>query len=220
MLEVIVDHLVIAAPTLKSGSEYLSAQFGRQPTMGGSHPRQGTQNALLALEDNCYLEVLAPDPLQGSTPLSEYVSELESPALLWWAVRTESLNPIAAQLQQLGLPIAAQLDGSRILPQGAGSLQWSLLIPGGSPDGNATPFFISWPSLAKHPSRAHDSVGQLSRFRATAPRGELLRVLSAPVLETGESTTPSLHAELDTINGTVTLASPRGFHPAIGELLR
>ena len=57
-----LDHLVVTAPNLKSGVQWVRDTLGATPELGGKHPRMGTHNCLLQLGEQTYLEVISPDP--------------------------------------------------------------------------------------------------------------------------------------------------------------
>jgi hypothetical protein len=53
-----IDHIVITAPDLEVGAEFVRQTLGVIPQSGGAHPRMGTHNLLLRLGDSLYLEVI------------------------------------------------------------------------------------------------------------------------------------------------------------------
>lgn len=218
MLRLTIDHLLIASPSLAEGQAYLAERFGVAPVPGGSHPGQGTCNALLSLADQCYLEVFAPDPAQSDTRMAAFLRALPAPSLLWWAARTDGLESVAPLLLRAGVPIAAEAAGARDLPDDGGTLRWKLMLPGLSPAGNAVPFFIAWSSLTEHPSTVIETDIRLRSLCVSAP-GELLPQLTGPGLTTRNASEPSLEAIFDTTHGVVTLSSPTQYFPAVGDLL-
>nr|WP_299687654.1 VOC family protein [uncultured Tateyamaria sp.] len=58
----ILDHLVVGAPTLAEAQAHIEHQLGVTMQPGGQHAVFHTHNSLLGLEDGLYLEAIAPDP--------------------------------------------------------------------------------------------------------------------------------------------------------------
>ena len=56
-----IDHLVIRARDLESGSAYVADALGIDLAAGGAHPAMGTHNRVTGIGD-AYLEVIAVDP--------------------------------------------------------------------------------------------------------------------------------------------------------------
>lgn len=57
-----LDHLTVIAPSLERGVEHVHRQIGIAMPIGGKHPEMGTDNHVLRLGDDVFLEVIAIDP--------------------------------------------------------------------------------------------------------------------------------------------------------------
>ena len=57
-----LDHLVVCAETVETGSVYVEKMLGVVPGPGGLHVQMGTHNRLVSLGPEIYLEVIAVDP--------------------------------------------------------------------------------------------------------------------------------------------------------------
>jgi hypothetical protein len=97
VLETRLDHLVVVAPTLSAGAEWVRETLGEAPEEGGSHPRMGTHNALLRLAEDVYLEVIAIDPDAPAPSRPRWfgldrVGPNDPPRLAAWVARTNDLH--------------------------------------------------------------------------------------------------------------------------------
>lgn len=202
-----LDHLVVVAPTLAAGAQYVEERLGVAMQPGGKHPRMGTHNLLLRLGD-CYLEVIAPDP-DAPPPtrprwfgLDELGSDAE-PRLTHWVARTRGLAEADARLMQ---------TFGRIESMSRGTLAWQISIhaDGQLPLSGVLPSLIDWGD-ARHPAAALIDQGcRLQRLELRHPDaavlGQQLEAIgfSGPVaVMPGER--PGLLAYLETSTGLKTL---------------
>jgi hypothetical protein len=175
-----IDHLVITAPDLASGVEFVRQRLGVVPQPGGEHPRMGTHNCLLKLGESVYLEVISPNPAAPKPDRPRWF-ELDhlmpdtAPRLATWVARTSDIRAtLAAASEPLG----------DIEPMSRGQLNWLITIPpdGSLPFSGVAPTLIEW-SVQPHPATRLPDAGfsfvHLEAFHSEAPRiSGLLRSLS------------------------------------------
>jgi hypothetical protein len=131
-MKLAIDHLVIAAADLDSGTRYVAERLGISPAGGGAHPRMGTHNRVLGMAEGIYLEVIAIDP-QAEPPARPRWFGLDQdavrarlaqgPYLAHWAARVEA--PLDLSRMQAEHP-------DRLAPAIAmtrGALRWRLTVP-------------------------------------------------------------------------------------------
>ena len=180
-----IDHLMLGASDLSLGKTWIKNKLGLPAMDGGSHPGQGTRNALLGLAEDCYLEVIAPDPAQGlSGTLGAQLLRYKTPRLRTFAVRCSSFEDLVPRLAGFGF-------GHRILEMsretvGGGELSWRLLFVSDHPYGVRMPFFIDW-GQSPHPCRDLAVAGSLSQVAVRVPAEyrpfeRLMRQLDLPVV--------------------------------------
>ncbi|MEM8905178.1 MAG: VOC family protein, partial [Actinomycetota bacterium] len=159
-MTVFVDHLVLAAPSLDAGIAHVEQLTGVEAVLGGAHPGMGTHNALVALGDDVYLEIIAPDTEQaepaGGRPFGVHPDTTVD--LVSFAVRPgadTTIDEVVAGSRSRGHdpgPIAAM---SRHRPDGV-ELRWRLTMPPGAGGDLGIPFVIDWGNT---PSPASTSPG-------------------------------------------------------------
>lgn len=150
-----LDHLVIAVPDLAAAIRSY-AELGFAVVPGGRHP-VGTHNALIALADGAYLELIA---FYEPSPAHRWWGPLQvGGGLVDFCLRTDSLATDTAAFRQAGVEIDDPRPLSRVRPDGY-TLHWVLSIPRSGHRGVA-PFLIQdqtpreerVPPETRHPNR-------------------------------------------------------------------
>lgn len=191
MLRSHIDHLVVTAPSLAIGVEYVREALGVSPEPGGEHARMGTHNCLLKLGEAVYLEVIAvnPDVPPPNQPRWFQLDEPdlnESPRLATWVVRT---NDIKAALA------ASPVVSGYATSMSRGQLNWTITVPrnGSLPLQGVAPTMIQWQDI--HPAGAlKDSGCVLIRLEGFHPRAEKVQVMLDGIGFQGEFSVSSLPA--------------------------
>jgi hypothetical protein len=200
-----LDHLVVAAADLAEGARWVEERLGVAMDAGGRHEVFGTQNCVLSLGPECYLEVIAVDP-QAPAPGRARWFELDTeamrarlaggPALVHWVVRVPSLA------------------GERhVMELSRGSNRWALTVApdGRMPLGGIAPSRILW----RTPPPATlllDKGIRLDTLSISTPDVAALRLLVADVvgpvaIRPGDS---GLAATFSTPSGLAAIGGPTG----------
>ena len=158
-----LDHVsyAVSHDELADTVQRLGADLGAGFVDGGRHPRFGTQNFILPLVGNMYIEIVAAldHPAAEQAPFGRAVRNRAEAGGGWlgWVVAVDDLAPIEARLGRTAI------DGHRRRPDGY-DLQWRQLGVLDLIQDPQLPFFISWISpLSEHPSRTHSDV-RISRI--------------------------------------------------------
>ncbi len=122
-----IDHLVIAVPDLQTAITNYEA-LGFRVVPGGRHPvTHGTHNALIALQDGAYVELIA---FYRPNPGHRWWEPLrKGGGLIDVCLRTSDLLGDTMALRKTGLEIADPVAQSRTRPDGY-ELRWLLSLPG------------------------------------------------------------------------------------------
>lgn len=172
-----LDHILLGSNDLNAGIAFVEEHTGVRAAIGGVHPGRGTRNALLALGEHRYLEIIAPDPAQDKVPdfaafLLQELKALSTPRLVGWADHPGSIEALAAQLKTAGIAFDGPRDGSRTRPDGR-LLKWKTLNLADDHHG-VLPFFIEWDASSEHPSQDAPAGCRLERFEIADPDPEAL----------------------------------------------
>lgn len=207
-----LDHLLVGAPSLEMGIDWLEQQTGVRAAIGGSHPGLGTWNALASLGPRQYIEIIAPDPKQGDAD-TFYVPGLrgfKAPRVATWAVTGQGLGARWRETPPANFTCDPPRSGSRVRPDGS-RLAWTLAFPKakeGGDFGGAVPFFIEWEAESPHPGLDAPAGLGLVGLSIGHPEPEALRDalltlgLDVPVRGSAD---PAFQVELQTPGGLVIL---------------
>ncbi len=164
-----LDHLVYSAPDLDAGVDRLEELLGVRAATGGSHPGEGTRNAILGLGPDRYLEILAPDPEmpQPNWPYWLGLGGLKEPRPTAWAVKSRDLEGLVHRARESDVRLGPVIRGSRLRPDGV-MLAWSCTDPHAVVAEGLVPFFIDW-GESPHPAVSAPPGALLSALRAEHP---------------------------------------------------
>ncbi|HEX6791537.1 MAG TPA: VOC family protein [Candidatus Krumholzibacteria bacterium] len=161
-----IDHLVVTAPTLAAGVEYVRRSLGVAMEVGGSHPRMGTHNALLGLGPSTYLEVLAIDPSAPAPDRPRWfgLDACVEPRLSAWVARVDDIASVSA-------------PGGDVSEMTRGTRRWLITIPrdGRMPWDGVAPAWIQWLSEPHPALTLRDSGCALVALRGFHPDADGLR---------------------------------------------
>ena len=145
-----LDHVsyVTSHEQLADTVQRLGSRLGSTFVDGGVHPRFGTRNFTMPLNDGHYIEVVCPlnHPASDASPFGKAVTQRanEGGGWLTWVV---SVDDVAKIESRLGRPA---VDGHRTKPDGS-DLRWKQIGVLGTLEDAQLPFFIQWLSQ-DHPS--------------------------------------------------------------------
>lgn len=202
-----IDHIVVTAPSLDAGADYVRDALGVLPQSGGAHQRMGTHNCLLRLGNTMYLEIISIDPSAPSPARPRWFQldrkrSITQPRLATWICRTNDIIAATA--------VSAICLGS-IETMSRGVLHWQITIPedGSLPFDGMAPSLIEW-SGENHPAAGlHDAGCSLLRLEAYHPAApEISRMLQSigfegefSVQPVPQSQSPRLVAHIQTPTG-------------------
>ena len=173
-----IDHIILGINDLDKGIAQFKELTGITPVFGGIHPNSFTHNALVALDGEMYIEIMAPRPDAQQVP--DYFLTLENLTPIDWAVRTRDTQQTKEKLNAEGFIISERREGSRVKSDGT-LLSW---ITFGIENQEDFPFFIEWGTGTVHPSASSPAGCSLNSFYINTPEVEAMGKLNT-ILQLG-----------------------------------
>ena len=205
-----IDHLIVTAPNLKVGVQWVRDVLGATPELGGKHLNIGTHNCLLSLGDSTYLEVIAPDPNapDPGRPRLFGLDNVGQPRLATWVVRSSDIQgAVSGCTEELGA----------IEPMNRGELNWLITFTsdGSLLLGGVAPTLIEWQGTSHPAQRMRDEGCKLLSIELHHSEPERVeRLLQSINLDTGRitviqsepQTPPHIVASIETRQGLKNLS--------------
>jgi len=204
-----IDYLVLGCSDLEKGREAFAEMTGLksanpQAVRGG----MGTKSALCRLEDNIYIEILAPDGSRSDGTPGELAEIGEGELVAFhYAVRSppEAVNGLVPDSSWALDKITMVGTGSPLEYKEEGTYKWDLtyLLKHGL--GGCVPSFVNWRSNKAHPTcRLPESGGKLKKLTVRVPEGHnVLGMLESIDGVTTTAGKPKLAFEIETPDGKV-----------------
>jgi hypothetical protein len=193
-----IDHIMLGVANLDDGIQAFQNATGVVPVRGGRHPSRGTENALVSLGSDVYLEIIATrSDAENLNDLEKSLRALKTPTLVGWAVHVPDIKSASEQIQKLGFVTGEPQPGSRITPRGE-KLEWvTLRIE--KPNLATAPFFIRWSPSTIHPAVSSPGGCSLQTFELDDPNASdvsrLVAAFNLPV-KTQEANRPRMRLQL------------------------
>jgi len=166
-----LDHVsyVTSHDQLADTVQRLGARLGSAFIDGGVHPRFGTRNFTLPLQNGRYLEVVCPldHPATDSSPFGKAVSRraAEGGGWLTWVLASDDLSDIEKKLGR------EATEGHRKKPNG-NDLSWKQIGIIELLENRQLPFFIKWLTL-DHPSTDGKAVSKITKIEIAGDKNSL-----------------------------------------------
>jgi hypothetical protein len=157
-----LDHVsyVTSHDQLADTVQRLGSRLGSTFVDGGVHPRFGTRNFTLPLQNGQYIEVVCPldHPATEQTPWGKAVSKKaqEGGGWLTWVFATEDISKVEAKFGR------DAIEGHRTRPDGT-DLKWKQIGVNEITDSRELPFFIQW-LTSDHPSKDGKAVAAIEKI--------------------------------------------------------
>jgi Glyoxalase-like domain len=210
----VLDHIVLAAPDLEKAMEQFHEMTGIMPTHVGPLQGLGAKTAHVGLDNNRYIEILAPDS-EDPGPLGDELKALKDNTLTpyHYAIRSSEVSRLIEGYvyDVLGWD-PDHIAMVQALPDDT-VRQWDLLTMYGHDVGGVAPYYVRWVDPTHHPTAKIPLNATLLSCRVVAPEDHDVHKLITGVggidIETGD---PTLECTIETPKGNVIFSAktPKG----------
>lgn len=148
-----IDHLVYCVHNLGDGINYFIDNYGMHPVIGGRHLNEGTKNAIINLDNQCYLEILAIDEENTKHTQNRWmgIDLLTTPKMTRWAIKSNNLETDKQALIKYNDQLGTVESGLRKRPDHS-NLTWKLTKPLSHPEVDVIPFLVDWSASDSYPT--------------------------------------------------------------------
>ena len=202
-----LDHVILAAPDYEEAVKEFETMTGIKPARMGGLKGLGIRAARVATDNNCYIEILAPDPVKAG-PIGAKLAELEEGTLIpyHYAIRESDLDELQDEFvpNELGY-VPDRINLFSPSPDGMPA-KWGMLFMQGHFIGGVVPYYVDWGGCA-HPLSSIPTVGPLKSLNITAPGGsQVHNILKNVDMVTTQQGDPAMEFSIGTPEGTITFS--------------
>lgn len=163
-----IDHIILVVNDLEKGMQQFEELTGVKPVFGGKHPNSFTQDALVSLDRNAYIEILAP---RTDVPTPDWMMQYRSLTPSGWAIYTADIEATRKELLTMGFSMSEVMQGMRAKQDGS-MLSW-LTMGFTDKDTQVFPFFIQWGEGVVHPAASSPSGCSIVKFEISTEDKDL-----------------------------------------------
>jgi len=206
----VLDHIVLASPSMKEALDTFEKLAGVRPVMMGPLEGLGVQTARVGMDKGRYIEIIAPDD-KNPGPLAKDFKSLPAGRLIpyQYAIRaTEISRLIEGYVYDVLGWDPDHICMVQTLPDGT-PRQWDLLTMYGHNIGGAAPIYVRYPDSSEHPTATLEPTITLKKFTVQADRDHRVHKLITDVggIDIEYAQTPALVLSFDTPKGGLALSA-------------